>query len=171
MTESAVRVTTTLPAGMTRRMRTIIREAAIAGADWHWRHHMPKHFQHGNASRYGYRRRSKRWQQRKQRLGRGTTPLVFTGNTMRSVLGGRRIAATGTRGARLIMQAALPGFTGRFRMKAGQRFLTSEQERQLARVTELQAMTQDELDAIGRVETRAVQTQLDGAFTRVLKLL
>lgn len=139
-----------------RVLTVAVREAARAGAAYHHDKHIPQHFKSGAASKYGYRRRSARWQAFKRRVGASSLPLVFTGATAQEITRERKITATSTRGATLRMRAALPGLTsGRFRLKAGQKRLSGHQERQLARVEEIKAITADELNAIARAEEKA----------------
>ena len=152
MDELRATLSTNIPTAMGRRARAAVRNAAVAAADYHWRKNIPKHFRNGNATRYGFKPRSRSYQKLKKLLGKGGTPLVFSGTTEKEVTGSRTIRATGTKGAKLLMSASFPGFSGRFRMKAGQRFLTQKQQLQLARVKEIEAIRADELDELVGIE-------------------
>lgn len=165
--ETVVGVSGKLPKNPSRKQRVWIREAVTAAADYHHKHHIPKHFKAGAKTRYDYPMRSKRWQERKKKLGRGTLPLVFTGTTQQEITGSRQIRATSTRGARLIMRASLRGLTsGRFRIRAGQFRLSGAQERIEQRRQEISAIAPDEWTKLAAVEEHTYQQQVDQNLTR-----
>ena len=78
-------VTDDRPEGVSIRNWRKISRAAMTkvGVKWH-RDFMPKHFASGATRRYGYKRRSKKWREFKQRSPRaakgGRAPLVFEGD-------------------------------------------------------------------------------------------
>lgn len=67
-----------------REWPRILRAAHAAAGEHYHREIVPRHFQPGAGFRYGYRRRSRRYEQKKARLGR-TQPLVFSGTLQRSL--------------------------------------------------------------------------------------
>jgi len=165
--ETTVGVSGQLPANPSRKQRVWIREAVTAAADYHHRHHIPKHFKTQAATQYGYKRRSRRWQDTKKKLGRPAMPLVFTGKTKQEITSSREIRATSTRGARLVMRASLRGLTsGRFRIKVGQFRLSERQEQIEMRRQEIVAMTPDEITTLARIEEQAYQQQVDKHLTQ-----
>ena len=170
---SAPRVTlsTNIPLGGGRKAKKDLRDTARRGAEYHAERHIPKHFKPGAASLYGYARRTKRYQEFKRRVTGKTQPLVFTGQTQKEATdpGNRKITATSTRGAKLSFKISLKGISGRFRFKAGQRFLTEQQEQQLARKNELEAITASELDAIAKEEEQFyAQRANERTITRIV---
>lgn len=169
MAEGRATLSTNIPPAMGRRARAAVRNAAVAAADWHWKKSIPLHFKSGNATRYGYKPRSKRYQAIKRLLTRRGTPLVFSGTTQQEVTGSRTIRATGTKGSTLLLRASFAGMSGRFRLKAGQRFLSQKQEMQLARVKEIEAIRSDEIDELVQVEER--QYSLDMAIKGPIRRL
>lgn len=165
--ETTVGISGSLPANPSRKQRKWIREAVTAAADYHHRHHIPKHFQTQAATKYGYKRRSRRWQDTKKKLGRSAMPMIFTGTTKQEITSHREIRATSTRGARLIMRASLRGLTsGRYRIKVGQFRLSEQQEQIEARRQEIVALTADEITTLARVEEEAYQQQVDQHLTQ-----
>ena len=179
MPDFNVTVSGNLPVDEATPLRVVtvaVRAASRAGAAYHHDKHIPQHFKSGAASKYGYKRRSASWQAFKRRVGASSLPLVFSGATAQEITGERKITATSTRGATLRMRAALPGLTsGRFRLKRGQQRLSGHQERQLARVEEIKAITADELNAIARAEEKAyiasVQAQMKTVSRRTIATL
>jgi len=154
--QQSVTMSTNIPHDAGRKAKADLRETARAGATYHATHHIKKHFQSGAATRYGYKPRSKSYQRLKQRLTGQTLPLVFTGRTRDEATdpSNQQVTATSTRGAKLRIRVSLSGLSGSLRRKAGQRFLTRQQEQQLARKAELEAFTSDEVDAIADAEER-----------------
>lgn len=153
-------ISTNIPPAMGRRALAAVRNAAVAGADYHWRKAIPDHFKSGAATKYGYARRSPKYLKQKERLGRGSLPLVFSGRTQSEITGSRTIRATGTKGATLLMRASFPGASGNFRFKRGQIILSFKQREQLARVKEIEAITSDEIAEVALAEEREYVKQI-----------
>tara|TARA_R110000824_G_scaffold362783_2_gene550764 strand:- start:4998 stop:5516 length:519 start_codon:yes stop_codon:yes gene_type:complete len=155
--ERRVTLSTNIPQeAFGRKAKRDLRDTARHGAEYHAKRHLPSHFKPGAASKYGYRPRTKSYQQFKKRLtGRGQ-PLVFTGRTRDEATdtANQKITATSTRGAKLTIRLSLRGASGRLRLKKGQRFLSTQQEQQLARKAEIEAMTTDEISAIAKAEEK-----------------
>ncbi len=62
----------------------------------HWtREHLPRHFREGAAGRYGYRRRSRRYQRAKRK--RGLPPLVLSGTLEAMATGAPNVRGYPTR--------------------------------------------------------------------------
>lgn len=88
---------------MTRRDANVVSRGVMrALGRHHLRVNLPKHFEEGpetypGAGGYGYRKRSKRWQNIKRRKYGHTKPNVATGRMRDAVLRGSRLTATATR--------------------------------------------------------------------------
>jgi hypothetical protein len=123
---------------------TFLRESLRETSAIHHERHMPWHFERFAAAKYGYVKRSIKYQRRKDKLG--LPPLVSpnprtSGQLRRSILQFRTIAATSKR-SRLIMRLPFKGGTGRLRLIGGS---LSEQQRQiLHRFAELESVAPDE---------------------------
>lgn len=99
-------------AGVSQRLHGRAANHALRRAgEQHLALHLPRHFEENAATRpggaYGYSRRSRRWQKRKQRLVGHQIPNVFTGRTRIAVLGSARVTATQTR-MRILLRGAFP---------------------------------------------------------------
>jgi len=62
------------------------------------RDQFPDHFAPNAQQRFKYKRRTKKYEKRKQRLFGHTTPLVYTGDLERAVLSSAKVTATSKRG-------------------------------------------------------------------------
>lgn len=163
--QTQVSVSGGLPENPSRKQRVWIRAAMVKSAEYHHVHHIPKHFQGGAATKYGYRRRSPRWQGLKKSLTGATLPLIFTGTTKDEITGQREIRATSTRGATLIMRASLKGLSsGRFRMKKGQFALSDQQKLIRGLVEEIRAVTADEMNRLAAVQEAEYQRQYEDSL-------
>ena len=177
--EPVVTVVTTLPENPSRKQRTAMRTAFKTAAEHHWQRNLPKHFEPGAASRYGYRKRSSRWQAIKKELTGSSLPLRFTGQLQRDIVDRRpRITTTSTNGARMYLKASLPGFSGRFAeggLKSWKRIggvnyaiaiiteLNKRQEQQLHRIEEVKAVTAEELEQLARICERTFVEEFEAA--------
>lgn len=78
--------------GTERERREVLRTAwADCGQEWH-KKYLPRHFRRGADTRYGYRKRTDKYLQRKTRDARrgraieqGLTPLVYSGQLRRTL--------------------------------------------------------------------------------------
>lgn len=127
-----------------RDHQTFMRETLRAAAELHHERHIPWHFENFAASKYGYLKRSSKYQARKNKLG--LPPLVSpnprtSGQLRTAVTHFRQITATSTR-SRLIMRLPFQGGTGRMRIVGSA--LSDQQKQVLARIAELQAIADDE---------------------------
>lgn len=114
--------------------------------EWH-KKYLPRHFKPGAASKYKYRRRSKKYQASKQARGQAQ-PLVLSGDLREQVLRQIKVSATGT------------GASGRLR---GPRYLIPSNRRRSQRnpdmAAELLAATGDEVRSLSKsFETRVTRT-------------
>jgi hypothetical protein len=154
---------------------TFTREAFKAGAQYHWKKHIPRHFQSFAPAKYGYKprrsianagifeavglnpwspgdRRNQPYQAFKDKLG--LPPNVLSGSLQRMCTGTEpMITATATRGATLRMRvpAYAGGSTGRLRAKKGQTQVTDQQRNILDRIAEMETVSEDEHNTLGRV--------------------
>lgn len=144
------------PDELDRNHRRYLNRAHRKAAELHHRRHMREHFQPGAIAKYGYAPRSAAYQRRKKRLYGHNLPLVYTGNTRRTILSQRTIVAT-ARYARLTMRIPITGGSGRFldakalqRMgrKPLSRAQIDGQEKILTRIAELETISTDEQYAI-----------------------
>lgn len=86
------------PAKPRRGMAMAMKSTLIGGAlAWH-RRFLPMHFRSGAASKYGYKRRSKRYITRKVKKVGTAAPLYFTGLLRRQVRRTPRQSGTAKRG-------------------------------------------------------------------------
>lgn len=77
------------PRGLKKAVKLGVREGMeIAFAWWH-RVIAPQHFEPSAVSKYGYDKRTKRYQQRKAVKFHHQRPLEWTGETKRKILGGQ----------------------------------------------------------------------------------
>lgn len=82
------------PEMLGKQLRPVMKEALQEGGrHWH-RVMLPRHFQKGAASRYGYQKRAAFYQIKKRRIVRHGRPLEFRGDMKREVLGRRVITGT-----------------------------------------------------------------------------
>lgn len=147
--------TTTLPrdpALYVRDHATFLREAFGETAEFHHTKHIPRHFEHYAAAKYGYARRTSMrtrrlsYQAWKDRLG--LPPLVRTGATRAVVISMRTITKT-QKGAKLFM--SLPfSKTGRMRLGDNGRLSVRQQE-VLKRIAEVEAIAADEKRTLATV--------------------
>lgn len=152
-----ITMSTNIPPAMGRKAAKAVREAVRAAAVLHHQRNIPKHFKRGAASTYGYRRRSQDYTKRVRKLYPGWLPLMRSGETAASITGARQVRVTSTRGAVLVMRAALPGFSGRFRAKVnarGRQFLSKQQEQIIARIEEIRAITTEEVEVLAKAEEK-----------------
>lgn len=109
--------------GHNEAMREVNREVLERHRD----RNLPRHFQGGATSRYGYRQRTARYTQRKRRKYGHSIPLVYTGGTRDAIRQNTKITAT-RNGGRLKSR-------GRFPMKEAMR-------------SEIEIITRDERDEL-----------------------
>jgi hypothetical protein len=163
-----------------RFLRDTLRDTAVM----HHREHIPRHFMHFAAAKYGYRprlsvvRRGKgrsrsgrlTYQQLKDQLGLPplVSPRVDGGKTRIAVTSTRQVTATQHR-ARLILRLPFRGGTGRFRMLPGQRQLTEQQQQVLERIAEIETISPDEQRTINAFIAReyAARANAPGVRTRL----
>ena len=70
---------------MAQALPKVMKDALKRGlVFWHGKH-LPRHFEHGAAGRYHYKRRTSRWRKRKRAKFGHALPLVYTGRLMREV--------------------------------------------------------------------------------------
>jgi hypothetical protein len=127
-----------------RDHQTFLRETLRDAAAEHHTRHIPWHFEKFAAAKYGYQRRSSKYQARKDKLG--LPPLVSpnpqtTGQLKTAMTQFREITATSTR-SRLIMRLPFQGGTGRLKVIGGK--LSTSQQNVLARIAEMEAIADDE---------------------------
>lgn len=152
-----------------------VREAYKAGATYHWKNHIPRHFMPFAAAKYGYKRRgsmanagifeaaglnpwspgesrNQPYQAFKDKLG--LPPNVFSGALRQMTTTVEpKIAATSTKGATLIMGVPpyAGGATGRLRVKKGQTSISDQQRNILDRIAEMEVVAPDEHNTLGKV--------------------
>lgn len=84
-----------------RLWNRINREAMRAALEWHHRQHMPKHFEQGARSRYGYMPRSLKYMRVKDKVMKSRRDLVYSGETEKQTKAGwkaLRISGTAVKG-------------------------------------------------------------------------
>lgn len=89
--------------GHNEAMREVNREVLVK----QWVTNLPKHFKGGASERYGYRRRSAKYVERKRKKYGHSIPLVWTGGTRDAVLANVKITAT-RNGGRLKTRGRMP---------------------------------------------------------------
>lgn len=141
------------PRLLQRDHATFMRESFGEGARFHHERHIPWHFESFAVQKYGYKKRSRRYQKRKD--ARGLPPLVWTGATRAVVKSSRQITKT-QKGAKLILRLPFKGGTGRVRVMGGQ--LSDPQKQVLARIAELKVIASD--------ESRAIAEKIASEYTR-----
>lgn len=139
-------VTTTYPRDprlFDRDHKTFTRESLRAMAVEHHQRHMPWHFEQFAAQKYGYARRSRKYQARKDRMGLPplVSPAATSGQLRTAITQFRQITATSNR-ARLIMRLPFKGGTGRLKVTGGA--LSNQQKQVLTRIAELEVIAPDE---------------------------
>jgi len=94
---------------------------------------LPEHFEPSAQTRFRYKRRSKSYNKKKERLSRGQpiAPLVFTGELRRAVLSSARVTATANRGSVIARGSRTSVLRTQFKNEIEQ--LTFEQKRVIAR--------------------------------------
>lgn len=142
-----------------------MRAAFYGGAEWHHERHMPRHFLGFAAAKYGYKKRNKKYNDRKKKITGQTIDNVFTGRSRTEITGKRKIQGT-PKSAKLIMKLPISGGTGRILdaaaaarlYAAGKRKSATFTQRQLnsqrliiERVAEMKAIAADEFRTIARV--------------------
>lgn len=142
-----------------------MRHAFEAGAEYHFQHHVPRHFQGFAAAKYGYYPRTQKYNDRKLKQVGHLDPLVFTGASKRRATGSHLPIQATPKGATLTVQLAIDKASGRLLdaaaaarlFAAGKRKTATISNKQLQnqvqilrRVTELQAISQDEINTVGR---------------------
>ena len=177
MTAPGTKVTVTFnppPEELPRRHRKFLNNANRESAEFHFKKHIPLHFDPSAFRRYGYQDRGKSYIKLKEKLyGKDIAklPNVLTGNTRRVFRTQRQITATAS-GARLILRFPFKGGTGRLldaaalqrlgRSKLTQRQING-QRNILARVAEFETVIPSEYDAIAKVVEQSYQRQADEA--------
>jgi len=119
--------------------------ANYSAAEWNWKFWIPFKFKLGATEQWGYYRRSTFWMKQKEALGLGNVAFVATGTTEREVAQTRPDITATKSGSSMKLKASLPGLSGRFKLKAGQFSLSQQQEQQLRRKTELEAMNESQV--------------------------
>lgn len=135
------------------------------GAEFHHSNHMPRHFQAFAGAKYGYKKRSKKYNARKLRIVGHQIDNVFTGKSRTEITTKRRIQGS-PKGATLRMRLPISGGTGRLEDDAARarlhaagkiksRKITNRQitgqKTIIERVAEMKAVAPDEFRTIGRV--------------------
>jgi hypothetical protein len=125
-----------------RDLNDALRKGWEEAAIHHQEHHMPEHFEQNAYAKYGYQPRTKAYMIRKAKQMHQQLPLVWSGVLKKAILESVEIRAT-AHGARLTWRSApwLAGYIA-FRGRSG----TGPDK-----LKELQAVTQEEIDALGRV--------------------
>lgn len=139
-------VTTTYPRDprlFARDHNTFTRESLRAAVTEHHDVHIPRHFETFAAAKYGYARRSSRYQARKDKLGLPplVSPTATSGQLRTAMTHFRQVTATSNR-ARLIMRLPFRGGTGRLRVIGGS--LSDQQKQVLTRIAEMETIASDE---------------------------
>lgn len=143
-----------------------MRAAFTAGAEYHFRQHVPRHFEDFAIHKYGYYPRSEKYNDRKMKQVGHNHPLVFTGASKRMATGSHLPVQATPKGATLTVRLAFSGGSGRMKdaaaiarlHAAGKRINSTFTEKQvngqieaLRRVSEMESMSSDEVNTVGRV--------------------
>lgn len=154
-----------------------MRNAFTAGAEFHFEHHVPWHFENFAGPKYGYFPRSRAYNARKLKQVGHNRPLEFTGASKRMATGSHVPIQATPKGATLTVRLAITGGSGRVLdaaaaarlFAAGKRKTATFTQRQingqaqaLRRVAEMEAITQDEINAVGRVMEQSYIDQANG---------
>lgn len=138
------------PRAMARGMPRIVQESMKeAAALWH-RQDLPKHFEEGASSRYGYKARDQKYRRRKQRKKGHGRPLEWSGELKRAVTRMARIT-----GSRLTVRASMDVGGAWY---ATRRWLTRDMP-DMPR--ELTAITHDEERGLAREVERSAEEMLN----------
>ena len=117
--------------GLLKKHWKVILKGALQDLLQHWwRRNLPLHFTQGAAKRYGYRRRTSKYEMRKRMKYGHTIPLVWSGRTMRAARREARISGTG-RKARIALGIPAHPY-GNTRLAAEILRVTPAEERRLA---------------------------------------
>ncbi|MES2793214.1 MAG: hypothetical protein V4719_26630 [Planctomycetota bacterium] len=92
--------------------RNFLRESNYFMAEYHFHKHMPRHFEPFAGAKYGYLKRSDKYNKRKLRIVGHKIDNVFSGASRREITTKRQIVAT-PKGAKLKMRLPVEGVTGR----------------------------------------------------------
>ena len=134
---------------------TFLRRANRDAAAFHHTRHIPRHFEHFAAAKYGYAPRSRRYQALKDR--RGLPPLVFSGRS-RGVITSQRTITSTQHQAKLLLRLPIRGASGRLRVKPGRSTLSTSQKTIHRTVVELETIADDEQRALAaEIEQRYTQ--------------
>jgi hypothetical protein len=150
-----------------RDHNTFVRNAFRTAAEYHHKHHIPRHFQAFAAAKYGYaprlskanagvfeavglepwspgEPRNQPYQTFKDKLG--LPPNVLSGALRDEVTTQHSITATATKGAKLTMPMPdyAGGKSGNLRIRKGQESPTTQQQNILARQAEIETISPDE---------------------------
>lgn len=164
-----VTVTMTLPRDpslFVRDHNRFAREANTYAAQYHWEHHIGRHFQGFASAKYGYWQRTKGYKRRKKNLVGNKPDNVFSGRSQREITNTPpKIRATPKR-ATLVMRLPIDGGTGRIldeaaaarKFAAGKRKNKGFTERQVnsqiqiqRRVAEMKTVSPDEINKLTQV--------------------
>lgn len=177
MTTPGSKVTVTFappPEDLPRRHRKFLNNAHREAAEFHWKKHIPLHFDPSAFRRYGYAPRGRSYVKLKARLyGEEVArlPNVLTGNTRRVFRTQRQITATASN-ARLILRLPFKGGSGRLLDAAalkrlGRSALSTRQingqRNIIARIAEMETVIPAEYSAIASVIEASYQRQADEA--------
>ncbi len=154
------------PALFVREHNRFSRAANVYAAEYHWRHHIPRHFEGFAAAKYGYFKRSSKYNERKLKIVGDKPDNVFSGRSQRQMTNSYpKIRAT-PKGSTLIMKMPIGEGSGRILdaaaaarlFAAGKRKNKGFTERQatsqiniIRRVAEMQSVSTDEVAKLAQV--------------------
>ncbi len=95
------------------------------------REQLDEHFDPNSQQRFKYRRRTRKYEERKQRLFGHTTPLVYSGELRRAVLSSAKVTATSKRGSVIARGSRSSNLRQQYRDEI--EIITKKQERDLTR--------------------------------------
>lgn len=130
------------PALFQRDHNRFAREANRYAAEYHWRHHIPRHFQSFAKTKYGYFKRTEKYQKRKINLVGRKPDNVFSGRSQREMTNNTPKWPATPKGARLIMKMPIGAGTGRILDAAAAARLHAAGKRKNKGFTERQAQSQ-----------------------------
>lgn len=170
-------VTVTLPrdpALFQRDHNRFSRAANVLAARYHFQKHIPRHFQGFAAAKYGYRKRTSKYKQRKIKLVGAKPDMVFSGRSQRVITGtAPKIQAT-PKGSRLIMRLPIDGGTGKILDAAAAQRLFAAGKRKTATFTKRQVNSQieimrrvKEMEAVSPDEARALAEVRAAEYVRL----
>lgn len=137
------------PGKTPKQVRAATTEGNAASVEhWH-RKYVPFHFEPFAKSKYGYQRRSKKYEQRKQRKVGHVKPLVFTGNLERQAESFIDVRASSRRGTGILTR--VPKYAYKYRTDS----------RQPNKADELTSVTEGEINKLAEVHADAMLKHFD----------